>query len=427
LIKLNSKGEPVGEIDFYLGEESFFSTYDIVPINESSFYTLSRSRLEGNALARLNISLIDTSLAIQWSKNYILNKGDLGKIRAFIKDNGHLIIGASPCDASSFPNFNLLFMEVDAEGDSIRAKYNYQGNPNITSIHSFLQFGSNYKGFVSGFDAYIQMNGFTEIIEMDSTFSFKIIKPVPYILDYYLSAKRIDSLTYMIAGEYYSSNSKDDIGIAKLTNDEDSLAFNQAGQPGKLIDKPAGFDCISISNPNSVYTGGTSNDNGLFYSCFSNRKQFMLSNYDSVLNCRWTRFYGNDTACYIMTAIEATSDGGCIMTGAYFTPTLEDNQLDALVLKVDSTGIITGTNPGIIAHDVCIYPNPGNGKINIQSGNQVSGTLLKLYDLSGKQQLEITLNSSLESADTGMLPSGTYIWTLLRSGKKIDSGKWVKD
>lgn len=427
IIKLQLNGEQNGEIDFNIGNNSFFSTYDIIPIDQSSFYTLSRSKLEGNAFAQINIMKIDTTLAVQWSRNYVLNKQDLGRLSGFINPNGNLIIGMSPCSGNASPDFNLLFMDVNSEGDSIRAVYNNQGKPYSTSLYSIIQSGSVYKAFVSGYDNYINYNGFTEILTLDTSFTIQSIKPVPYTLNWYLTAENLDSLSYVVAGMYYSSDTHADVGLVKLTNEDDSIAFNHAGKPGLSVDYSAVGQCLSILNTNVIYAGGTGGDNGLFYNCFPLRKVFMLSNYDSLLNCRWTRFYGNDSSCFIMTALDATSDGGCIMAGSYYTPSLPDNLLDALVLKVDSTGIITGTSPVVEMHDAFVYPNPGNDILNIQSGPQVTGAIFTLFDISGKPVLETKLHSILETLITSQIPSGTYVWSIQKSNKKVDMGKWIKE
>ena len=155
----------------------------------------------------------------------------------------------------------------------------------------------------------------------------------------------------------------------------------------------------------------------------------MLSNYDSLLNCRWTRFYGSDTACYTMSTLEATSDGGCIMGGMVYTPTRPENLLDAVIIKVDSLGLFTKLpeTSKVQVHEAIVFPNPGFDVVNIQSGPQIAGAEFNMYDISGNQVLKTSLVSTIEQKDVTHLASGTYLWQIEFKGKIVDQGKWIKE
>jgi hypothetical protein len=428
LIKFNSDGETQAELDFEINENNFFSIETILPLSQSAFITVGRYKNQSDANAYIYIMKVDTSLQVLWENRFAVNKPLIGNITSILDEDTNILIGAS-CE-TFMPDWKreLLFLKVNTNGDSIQANYEMHGNPYGNSIHSLLDIDGQYKAFVNGYSAYTNNNCFSEILQLDSCLNLVEVRPAPYIIEVYTTAERINDKQYYLAGMVYSSATHYDVGIAKLSNMEDSLAYNHAGKPGKAVDYSGWKQCMSIANSNSIYTGGTGNDNGLFYSCNTTTKVLMLSNYDSLLNCRWTRFYGSDTACYTLSTLEATSDGGCIMGGMFYTPSRPENLLDVVILKVDSLGLFTNLpkNAFVRVQDAIVYPNPGHDYLVIQSGPQIAGAGFRLYDAAGCAVLESTLNSTNEQITTSMLPPGVYPWQIIHKGKLIEQGKWVK-
>jgi hypothetical protein len=292
-----------------------------------------------------------------------------------------------------------------------------------------LEINGQYKAFVNGYAHYVPYQGFSEILQLDSNFNLLGVHPTPYLIEEYMTAEKVDDTRYYLTGMAYSTPTHYDVGIAKLGIAEDSIAYNHAGKPGTALDYSGWQKCMSVANSNSIYTGGTGNDNGIFFHCNTTNKVLMLSNYDSLLNCRWTRFYGSDTACFTMSTLEATSDGGCIMGGMIYTPSRPENLLDAVIIKVDSNGLFTGVKENEIVNirDVNIFPNPGNQYIIIQSGPQISGAMFYLFDANGMMVKEQILNSTQTQINTSSLLPTTYIWKIVYKGKIIDTGKWIKN
>jgi hypothetical protein len=275
----------------------------------------------------------------------------------------------------------------------------------------------------------VPYQGFSEILQLDHDFNFMGVTVTPYWIQQYMTAKRINDSSYYLAGKAYSTPTHYDVAITKLSNTEDSIAYNHAGKPGTAVDYSGWLKCMSVATNNSIFTGGTGNDNGTFYMCNIINKVLMLSNYDSLLNCRWTRFYGSDTACLTMSTLQSTSDGGCIMGGIVYSPSHPENLLDAVIIKVDSLGVITslGDKQMVQCHQANIYPNPGLDKIVIQSGAQILGSKFQLSDMLGNLVMITTLTSSSEQHDIKHLKSGTYLWQIIQDGAVVDKGKWIKE
>ena len=428
LLKINNRGETQAERDFVVTDSNYFNIVRLLSISDTELLAAVRYRQQSNNHAQICVMKIDTSLQVIWERKYELNQPSISNIDLIENNNGNILIGTAPCSGSPLWNYSLLFLEINKYGDSLQSNYFSDGNPRLTEIYSLIQINNQYKAFVTGYNSFTNNNCFSEILQLDSSLNLLEVRPVPYIIQGYMTADKIDDSHYYHAGMAYSSATHYDVGIAKLTNTEDSIAYNHAGEPGVAVDYSGWMKCMSVSNTNSIYTGGTGNDNGDFYNCHYTNKVLMLSNYDSLLNCRWTRFYGSDTACYTMSTLEATSDGGCIMGGMYYTPDYPENLLDAVIIKVDSMGLFTSMpnyNP-ISIHEANIYPNPGQDYLVIQSGPQINGAIFRLYDAAGNLVEEKMLYTTIERIDASQLSRGTYLWQILSKNKLVDYGKWIK-
>jgi hypothetical protein len=426
--KLNSFGEITAEHNYDISDNEFFSIENILYLNNGELMAIGRCKKEFEENAQIVVMKMDTNLQINWEKRFAVNKPMIGKVISIPKENGNIIIGAS-CE-TIFPNWlrMILFMEISNDGDSIQSKYEINGDPSNTSIHTMLSINGQYKAFVYGYSSYVPNQGFAQILNLDAGFNLISVHPSPHFIEGYMTCVGINEFSYFLTGMAYSSSTHYDVGIAILSNSEDSIAYNHTGKPGTAIDYSGWQKCMSVANNNSIYTGGTSNDNGIFYNCYTTNKVMMLSNYDSLLNCRWTRFYGSDTACFTMSTLEATSDGGCIMGGMIYTPARPENLLDAVIIKADSLGLFTGISATNIVqvHEAIVYPNPGSETIYIHSGPQISGAEFRMYNVSGNQVLKTPLLSAIEQRDVSQFAAGTYIWSITYRGKVVEQGKWIK-
>lgn len=429
VIKTNNKGDTEAEFNYEIQGNSFYNITTLVPVNDTEFITIARIKSEELPFGQIGVIKFDTLLNVIWEKKFAMNKPIVDNVFVAKNLTGNIIIGAGLYTQLSPSDLSLVFMEISSNGDSLQARYLIDGNPNQTSIYSMMEINGHYKAFVNGYAHYVPYQGFSEILQLDSNFNLLGVHPTPYLIEEYMTAEKVDDTRYYLTGRAYSTPTHYDVGIAKLGIAEDSIAYNHAGKPGTAVDYSGWQKCMSVANSNSIYTGGTGNDNGIFFHCNTTNKVLMLSNYDSLLNCRWTRFYGSDTACFTMSTLEATSDGGCIMGGMIYTPSRPENLLDAVIIKVDSTGLFTGIKENEIVNirDVNIFPNPGNQYIIIQSGPQISGAMFYLFDANGMLVKEQILNSTQTQINTYSLLQTTYIWKIVYKGKILDTGKWIKN
>ena len=154
---------------------------------------------------------------------------------------------------------------------------------------------------------------------------------------------------------------------------------------------------------------------------------FSLTNMDSSLNVRWEKFYGGN-AYYVLWGTKATTDGGCLMYGSIYDSATQVNERDIYVIKVNKNGLLGGIdNKSPIVHDAIVYPNPGSDHLIIESGPQIANAEFRMVSIEGKQVISKDLIERRMMLDTKNLTPGTYFWQIVRNGKAIETGKWVKE
>lgn len=428
IIKLNARGEIVSDKLFPFQAEGFTGLTAIFPLNESEFLMVGGTKSDLEPNAQVWIMKMDTSLNIIWDQKYMTNKSYISN--AYLAENaqGNILIGTSLAGDGPYGSNSLFFIEITKQGDSLRSQYVEMGNPQNMQIGSLLYIDEQYKAFVGGFGEYVNYSSFSQILQLDTTLNICEIRPIPDSHDFYMFAENINNSYYYITSMVYNPSNIFDVSITKFDINENVLADNHAGSVGDIPDYSAFIRCMAISNSNSIYTGGSARDNGNFYSCTENLwKVLMLSNYDSLLNCRWTYFYGSDTACYTMSTMDATSDGGCIIAGMFYTPERPEKMLDVVVIKVDSMGLITGPDKiKDLVKNAVLFPNPGSDYLMVQSGPQIAGAKFTLYNTPGYAVLTTKLESTYQQIDTRSLTSGLYLWQIVYRDKIVDQGKWIK-
>ncbi|MBP9994766.1 MAG: T9SS type A sorting domain-containing protein [bacterium] len=71
------------------------------------------------------------------------------------------------------------------------------------------------------------------------------------------------------------------------------------------------------------------------------------------------------------------------------------------------------------------YPNPGGNTLNIRTA--LTGSHVELYDTGGRLVCMQEITGAVTSINTEKLPSGIYVWKVIKDGSEAESGKWVKE
>jgi len=430
IIKIDSTGKILKKVELFTEGQISGPLRKIHPLNSSEFLLFGGYRQNENSNTSIWVIKMDTSLNVIWDTKIATEVTYLSRMSYTYNNLGNLVVIVTLSTGNPTYLQSILFLELTPNGDLVKSRYETSGNPMTTNGYSIISHNNGYYAFVAGFSSYLPVPGmgFCERLDLDSNFNINRALPLPDGINLYMTALKINEQSYYLAGNEYYTDYYTEIAIQKTDTSNTVLVSNHSGLPGDIRDGPAWLECMSIKNENSIYTGGTGYDVGPFNICnLLHPKVFILSNYDSLLNNRWTKYYGSDTACYYMMDLDATDDGGCIMAGTILSPNSNPNKTDVIIIKVDSEGLITSSNkPGTRVMQAMVYPNPGNEYLMLQTGPQNAGCTLKLVNISGQKLIEQIVNSTTQQIPTSELPAGIYVWTLNKGNSIIETGKWIK-
>lgn len=430
MVKMNKFGEKVAEKVFVTGADQYYPIRKIYPLNETEFLLLGGYRENDTSNSAIWIIKMDTMLNVLWEKKYPTEKKYVERICYTTNNLGNIVLGATLCTDPPSLNFSVFSLEITLAGDFVRSKHETTANPSYASIYSIISNNEGYYAFVDGFASYMPepITSPTQRLELDLDFNIMNVVTLPMGIYKYLTAKKVDEKTHYLSGCIYVTDYYTEIGIQKINTSNTLLTSNHFGVPGEYPDEPGWHESMALNSINNIFAGGTGYAGTSFTQCnLAYPKVFILSNYDSLLNCRWTRYYGSDTACYSLMAMDATSDGGCILAGTILAPASPENQIDIIIIKVDSLGLITSTNkPGTRPMQALIYPNPGNDYLMLQTGPQNVGVVFTLMNIQSQKLIEIPITTTTQQIPTHTIPSGVYTWSLSRGNARIETGKWIK-
>ena len=111
--------------------------------------------------------------------------------------------------------------------------------------------------------------------------------------------------------------------------------------------------------------------------------KIVVSKFDKNLNLIWRRYFGENDNFYDINVIQATDDGGCVLTGICSkNPDYFDYY--AYFLKVDANGFdAVIENEEIIAKPYFYYPNPAKDIIYIEFSPDVNCQSVEIYAIDG--------------------------------------------
>jgi hypothetical protein len=167
---------------------------------------------------------------------------------------------------------------------------------------------------------------------------------------------------------------------------------------------------------------------GTFYGVppgFSGTEVFRIHIFDSNGQLKGMKVYGGDQR-YWFTNLIATSDGGCIMTGAIPDYDGAENN-DAYFIKVMPDDILTHSEdtPLKFDRDVAVFPNPFTDFLYFKTLRK--NLRVTILDNTGKEVLCKKLSRlSKEGLVTNNLQPGFYYYTITDNGRIIQSGKLMK-
>lgn len=120
-------------------------------------------------------------------------------------------------------------------------------------------------------------------------------------------------------------------------------------------------------------------------------------------------------------SVTITADNSCLVANSF-------NDLTSS-LKVSAAGTVTATSAkpqaGLVSSitGIRIFPNPVLNELQISSGEDLTGALIKVYDFSGREVLQV--RNTNNRLNVSRLSAGVYTLTIIKNGK-ITTGRFVK-
>jgi hypothetical protein len=99
--------------------------------------------------------------------------------------------------------------------------------------------------------------------------------------------------------------------------------------------------------------------------------------------------------------------------------------VDSVVL---STPLALSVNNLSVSNNVSLYPNPNNGKFNLEITNYEAGTvsMLEVYNMLGEKIYAANVNAVNTQIDLSNKASGVYMYRLINeTGTQISTGKFI--
>lgn len=144
------------------------------------------------------------------------------------------------------------------------------------------------------------------------------------------------------------------------------------------------------------------------------------------LDVEWEQFFGGDDF-YTSHIAEASPDGGIVVAGTRYQYNDPGQPHEVIIFSVSPEGVVTGTsgNQPLQGKQAIVYPNPGDGKLMVETGSHIKQAEFSLFDINGHLLLTSILSNKITEINTEQLPSGVYIFNIGNENFR-ESGKWIK-
>ncbi len=368
---------------------------------------------------QLNLIITNRVYLEQLYPNSALN----GRIK-YIDGNFHCI----SCFSGSNIGFRAFHAEVSKQGEIIN--FNIAGEIGKTLVPTdFIRDSCGGFQVYSGSAGYVApyiMSGL--LTKHNKDFQIESFSPLPSnFYNFYTREAANDSIFYL-AGEWFDLNSAIfwRAGLLKMENDTTVLdEFLYTTYPDSAT-CPAYFNSIEILPDGNIIFCFTSNVLNNFYPQ-DQAAQINLMKLTPDLEVIWHRYIGEPDTKYDAYTMRTTDLDEIVILGAYsHAPPGNTFEMQALFIKTNSEGIITGTNDGpsgVRSTEAIVYPNPARDFVQIEFSMAYTQATFSLLDISGKTVFEKQLTTNKQSLDVSGIPAGSYIYRIFNNNGLNEKGK----
>ncbi len=365
---------------------------------------------------------------------------------------GNIIVSGSYLDGISAWSLSIFMARISLSGKVLDFEILPLPLPpfvnDIIQLKSnTLQYGINVTGQVPG------SSSIESFLVFDSLLNYQSVYPIPFITGWgNVTVVNYEQMGYVFSGKKdnygrfwqntvfygfkkvidldfpsgrFNSQMRRDYAVVKTDLNINAVQSVVFGSGNNMVDFPAHKRATNYLNPTSLFNTGTINIKPGEYPFQQDPSWILINKMGADLGLIWQRYYGGN-AYYHATNINATTDGGCIVSGFKFDYASGDYNYNLFVIKSTPDGVLTAIeNPdGIHAREVILYPNPGTSELNIQTGHD--NLYIKLYDARGKLRYEGKIKQFHHSINTVGWSAGIYMYQVTKGKEVIEQGKWMK-
>jgi len=397
---------------------------DLIKLDNGNYMGLGLKKPDSIS-ARLWLLTISDSLTVIYDTTFSTVFTYCWNLYGFIDHMHNIIVYGDAIPHTDPPSPNPFVFKISQSSDSLFS--HYYTNPWGQMVFSMIEKHGN-TGYLLSFEGSIDgpvANSPCQFITMDYDFNINRTDSVPGGIEAYLNVKTISDGEFMITGlkHFWNSNPRTDkIGILKLDSTfhiKKEFFFG----PNDTVSYPAYNTNLDFLNVNNIFLGGVANQDwgGVFSYADS---YILLGKLDSSLNLTWRRYFGGDSY-YMVWSVIATTDGGCIIGATTNDLETQGEERDIYILKVDSSGLVTGINnqPPVQSHEAIVYPNPGDDLLYVET--QLKDAIFHLFDLTGREVQSHGLFPGRNSIQVSDLNSGLYVYKIIQNSQVKEYGKWI--
>jgi hypothetical protein len=421
ILKIN----PVGEVIMnksYAFPDTNCNFFKIIRL-DTNYLVLGGIGPDVIGLSSVLICSFDFDFNLQWKKTYkTSNVHVVGGFNAKIDLDGSIIIMGNVLKEVKYLDDDPLHFRFTTSGDSLlmivetldyhQMVFDFLIKPDSTG---YITFGSGqYPSY-----PYIDANA----AYYDHALYRHKVRETPNDIYWSHTVKWISDTEFFISGSKRISsppNTNPVVGLMRIDTafsviDDVHFAVipDTSCYPGWIRN----FDYLDIDN---IFFTWTKNYASTFQAMPS---WIMFSKFDSTLNIMHERQYGGD-AMYTAWLINATEDGGCIISGIRRDYNQPGSAYDLYFIKTDENGLVTSVeDPSPIqGFDISLSPNPCTNHIWFNSDL----VLIEIFNQSGQCLIRMEDYYKNEYLNVKQLPQGIYVFGATDNKGRNATGKFIK-